>query len=106
MKTEIVSSITKGGNDRLVRKSRISSFYNTQLDQILTEEDVSTLLIGGISTDLAVESATRDAHDRNFKVIVLEDLCAAANEEGQETGLKHLSKIAHISDSKSVAELN
>lgn len=104
--TELHSAIVKAPDDYLIKKNRISVFYNTPLDLILSKAGVETLLIGGVATDLAVESAVRDAHDRNFKVVVIEDICAAASQEDHDSALKHLAKIAHISTSDKVEELN
>lgn len=104
--TELHDSIDLNQVDHRFKKNRISAFYKTPLQDFLDKENIETLLVGGVATDIAVESAVRDAHDRNFKVIVMEDLCAAASQEDHESALKHLAKMAQISDSKTALELN
>ena len=104
--TELHDSIDLSQVDHRFKKNRISAFYKTPLQDFLDKENVETLFIGGVATDIAVESAVRDAHDRDFKVIVLEDLCAAASQEDHESALKHLAKMAQISDSSTAPELN
>ncbi|MCL5407317.1 MAG: cysteine hydrolase [Patescibacteria group bacterium] len=103
--TELHSAINRGEDDYLVTKNRVSAFRNTALEAKLKELGVETLLIGGVATDLAVQSTVRDAHDRDFKVVILKDLCGAANDEDHESALKLLSKVATISNSSEVEEL-
>jgi nicotinamidase-related amidase len=77
-------------------KHRVSAFFGTPLEIILKNNDVKELFICGVATDLAVQSATRDAHDRDFVVTVVEDCCGAANEDDHNNSLTPLKKIAKV----------
>lgn len=70
--TEIHGSINKTDADFLVTKHRVSAFYATALEAILRVLKVDTLLLGGVATDLVVQSTAREAHDRDYRVVVLE----------------------------------
>lgn len=92
--TEFNEEINIEKSDIIIKKNRVSAFYNTKLDTLLKKNNVSEILIAGVSTDLAVSSTARDAHDRDYKVIILEDCCAAANTEDHISALLSLAKIA------------
>ncbi len=104
--TEIHPSIQKTEADYLLGKHRVSAFYATALEAVLRTLKTDTLLIGGVATDLAVQSAAREAHDRDYQVVVLEDLCAAGTEEDHAQALRGLAKVARVAKSADVPELN
>lgn len=104
--TEIHESIDKEDTDFLVTKHRASAFYATPLEAILRTLKADTVLLGGVATDIAVQSAAREAHDRDYRVVVLEDLCGAANEDDHQQTLRLLSKVATVAKSGDVPELN
>jgi len=104
--TEIHKSLNKADEDFLITKHRVSAFYATSLEAILRTLKTNTILLGGVATDMAVQSATREAHDRDYRVVVLEDLCGAGNEEDHAHALRLLAKVATVAKSTEVPELN
>lgn len=82
--------------DPIIIKHRISVFYASELEAVLRAQDIDTIIISGISTNFAVYSAALESHDRNYKVIILQDACAAANETMHNNALESLSRIAQI----------
>lgn len=104
--TEIHSSLDKTDTDFLVTKHRVSAFYATSLEAVLRTLKVDTILLGGVATDLAVQSAVREAHDRDYRVVVLEDLCGAGSEEDHVQALRLLAKVATVAKSDNAPELN
>ena len=104
--TEIHESLNKTDADFLVTKHRVSAFYATSLEAILRTLKVDTILLGGVATDIAVQSAAREAHDRDYRVVVVEDLCGAGSEEDHVQALRLLAKVATVAKSAEVSELN
>jgi nicotinamidase-related amidase len=100
--TELCKEIEVRSEDRMVVKTRVSAFCKTQLDRMLKEMGADTLIIAGVATDLAVSSAVREAHDLDYKVIVVSDCCAAASDAEHESELAVLKKIAAV---KTLSEL-
>ena len=94
--TDVVNELNIMSSDYVLVKHRISPFYATSLDMILKNENISDIYICGCATDLVVSSTARDAHDRDFKVFVLEDCCAASSMEDHQNALKAIKKIATV----------
>lgn len=88
--------------DLVLTKPRVSAFYGTSLEAALRANRVERLIIAGVSTVWAVESTIRDAHDRDFEVLLLPEACAATNQQEHEEAIQRLSRIA---TPLSVAEL-
>jgi nicotinamidase-related amidase len=78
MPAELVEELKPSPDDYVLIKKRRNAFYGTELDFHLRCRGSTTLVIGGVATDLGVENTVRDAWDRDFNVIVVEDLCVAA----------------------------
>lgn len=59
--------------DYKIVKRRYSAFYATDLELLLRNLGVDTVIIAGVATNVCCESTTRDAYFRDFKVIFLAD---------------------------------
>lgn len=94
--TEVLDEVGPTGVDLTIVKKRISAFHGTPLELSLRSLGVTTLTIAGVATDIAVQSAARDAHDRDFKVEIAADSCAAASEEDHDQAIANMSKFAKI----------
>jgi nicotinamidase-related amidase len=70
--------------DIVVRKIRVGPFGSTDLHEQLQARGIDTLVLAGISTSGVVLSTVRDAHDRDYRLIVVADLCADRDPEVHE----------------------
>jgi ureidoacrylate peracid hydrolase len=95
--TEFHEKIDVNKADLVIIKHRVSALYATPLAAILGAQQINTVIVTGVSTNMAVETITRELHDRDFNLIVLEDACGAATREIHEASLKTLARIAKIS---------
>ncbi|WP_232002603.1 isochorismatase family cysteine hydrolase [Legionella sainthelensi] len=84
------------GNSLVLVKPRISAFYGTALDAALRANQIERIILGGVSTSWAVQSTARDAHDRDYKVYIVEEICAAVNQEEHLSSIQLMEKIATI----------
>jgi len=82
--------------DLKVEKVAFSAFYMSRLEWVLRRAGLDTLIFCGIVTNGGVASTVRDAHVRDFRCIVLEDGCAAFNEDAHNSSIDSLSTIATI----------
>jgi len=59
--------------DVLIKKPRFGAFHGTDLERILRERGIDTLIISGISTDVCCDTTAREANARDFRVLFLSD---------------------------------
>jgi nicotinamidase-related amidase len=79
--SEIVPELGPKAGDLIVTKRQWGAFYGTDLELHLRRRDIKTIVIGGISTNFGVESTARDAWERNFAMVFVEDAMAAMSAE-------------------------
>jgi len=72
-------------------KKRLSVFYPTDLDFLLRNMRVRTVVLNGGFTDCCVLNAAFDASNHDYRVVVLRDLVRGTNEEMEEAALKMVS---------------
>lgn len=84
--------------EKTITKTRISPFYNTDLEKYLKEKGITEVVLTGVATDLAISSMAWDAHDRDFLVTVLADACWTVSRDHLESACIRLRKIAHVTD--------
>jgi nicotinamidase-related amidase len=94
--SDFAEAIKPNENEKTIIKRRVSAFYATDLEATLRARGINTVYLSGVSTDIAIESAARDAHDRDFNVIVISDCCAAANDDDHNKSLITLRKISEV----------
>ncbi|MFF7948540.1 isochorismatase family protein [Streptomyces griseorubiginosus] len=72
----LVAGLARDGDIEIVKRT-IGAFQGTDLDARLREHDVTTLVFGGIATNLGVESTARAAGDLGYDLVFVEDAMAA-----------------------------
>lgn len=60
-------------SDLTITKHQWGAFYGTELDLQLRRRGIKTVVIGGISTNIGVESTARAAHEHGYEVVLVED---------------------------------
>lgn len=95
--TEFHAKAAPLASEATLTKHRVSAFFGTPLELLLRTYGVRNLFVAGCATDMAVQAAVRDAHDRDFACAVIGDCCIAANDEDHQQTLRLLSKVATIS---------
>lgn len=74
--TDIIDELRPTSADVVLYKHRFSGFFGTELEAILREAGIETLLFVGATTSVCVESTFRDAMFRDFHCLVVEDCVA------------------------------
>ncbi|MDT0482810.1 MULTISPECIES: isochorismatase family protein [Streptomyces] len=72
----LVPGLARHGDIEIVKRT-IGAFQGTDLDARLRELGVTTLVFGGIATNLGVESTARAALDLGYDLVFVEDAMAA-----------------------------
>jgi nicotinamidase-related amidase len=65
----------------LVTKRRVSAFTGSDLEVVLRAAGIQHLVLTGIATSGVVLSTVREAADKDYRITVLADCCADADEE-------------------------
>lgn len=79
------------GDEVVSSKKRLSAFYPSDLDFLLRQMGVTTIVITGIMTDCCVLSTAFEASNMNYRVVTVNDLTAGTNEELEDAALKIMS---------------
>jgi len=82
--------------DIVVVKPRVNAFYATELEAVLRANKIDRLVIAGVSTAWAVQATARDAHDRDYQVVVVEDASASATQAEHDESIRLLGRLARI----------
>lgn len=96
---EVHDDLAPKPDDLMVLKHRVSPFYSTTLDAQLSALGVDRIYCSGVSTQAVVQATVRDAHDRDYEVIVLEDCCAAHSLQEHENSIGSISRFCTVSQS-------
>jgi biuret amidohydrolase len=87
--TAFPESIEPRETELVVTKQCVNPFHNTGLLNWLLARGIRRIVIGGVVTNLVVESTARAADDAGLAVTVLEDLCAAPNPEWHDFAIRN-----------------
>jgi len=68
-------------NDVVIDKRNWGAFYGTDLDLQLRRRGIKTIVLGGIATNMGVESTARDAWERNYHLIFAEEAISSMSED-------------------------
>jgi nicotinamidase-related amidase len=96
---EIVDEVKPVGDEPVIRKPRMNPFFGTALDSMLRSRDIDTVVLMGVATEFVVEAAARHAADADYRVIVLEDCCAAFSDEAHRAALHIMDHLATLATS-------
>jgi biuret amidohydrolase len=70
---EIFPGLAPAPGEHIIKKHRYSAFFGTDLDIILREWGVTTVIISGTTTENCCHATARDAMFNNYKVVFLSD---------------------------------
>jgi len=64
------------------------AFYQTDLELMLKNRGVDTLLVAGVTTEVCVHTTIREGNDRGYRCVALADCCASYFPEFHRVGLE------------------
>ena len=76
----------------VVAKTTSGTFASTDIDLILRNMGITNLVIGGVTTNNCVESTIREAADRGYKVIMVEEATATFAPDMQVAAIKNIDR--------------
>ena len=100
--SEIVPELGPEPGDLVITKHQWGAFYGTELDLQLRRRGIDTIVLGGISTNFGVESTARDAYERGFALVFVEDAMAGLSAEAHAfaigTIFPRIGRVRHTQD--------
>lgn len=87
---EIISEIAPEDGDKIIPKRRYSSFFGTDLDLYLRENNIRDISLVGVCTNICVLYTACDARNLDYNVVVYEDGVASFDMEAHKFALKEI----------------
>ena len=93
---QIIDQLRPSKESMIVKKTRYSGFYQTDLDALLQGLGVGRLVLTGVVTNICILYTAADAVMRGYEVVVPQDCVAALSDEDQKFALKQLTEVLKV----------
>lgn len=90
---EVIPELNVSEQDYVVNKRRYSGFFHTDLDLLLKELGVDTVIMTGLHTHMCVRHTSADAYQLGYRVLVASDATDSFTEEDYKYGIKYLKEV-------------
>lgn len=87
---KVIPELNAGEGDYIVPKRRYSGFFQTDLDILLKELGVKSVIMTGLHTHMCVRHTSADAYCLGYDVVVAREATDAFTEEDYNIGLAYL----------------
>ena len=101
---DIIPELAPNQNEPVIDKPGKGAFYETDLDLILKNGSIRSLIVCGVTTEVCVHTTVREANNRGYECVVLEDCVGSYFPEFQRIGIEMIKAqggiFGWVSDSK------
>ena len=99
--SELVDGLARAG-DVLITKHQWGAFHGTELDLQLRRRGIQSIVLGGITTNMGVESTARQAWEHGYSVVIAEDATSASSADMHDFAVKvifpRISRVVKSAD--------
>jgi ureidoacrylate peracid hydrolase len=92
---KVIDELVMVPSDITVHKHRLSGFWDNELDSMLRQQGITTLLFVGINTDRCVFSTLQDANFLGYDCVLLEDACNTSSPAYVTRGVLYIVQLLH-----------
>jgi nicotinamidase-related amidase len=87
----IIDELAPIEGEVILDKPGKGAFYATDLELMLRNSRITSLVVTGVTTEVCVHTTVREGNDRGFECLVLSDCVGSYFPEFQEVGLKMIA---------------
>lgn len=87
---EIHPDVSPREREPVLNKTTVDPFLTTNLQSLLHNFDVNTLVLMGLWTNYVVEATARHAADMSYRVLVVREACASNSEENHDFAMERI----------------
>ncbi len=103
---DIIDELSPEPKDVVFKKRRPDGFVGTDLDLMLRNKGVSTVVMGGVATEGGVEGTARTGRNLGYYMVVLKDAVGSRNRELHDMALNLMEKTHFdVATANEVAEI-
>ncbi len=88
---DIIPELYPASGEPVIDKPGKGAFFATDLHAILQNRNIAQLVVTGVTTEVCVNTTVREANDRGYECLVLEDCCASYFKEFHDAGLRMIA---------------
>jgi nicotinamidase-related amidase len=89
--------------DLKITKRQWSAFHGTELDLQLRRRGIRTIVLGGVATQIGVESTARQAYEHGYELLIVKDVTTSIVAEGHDMSMKHiLPRLGRLVESRDI----
>ena len=101
---QVIDAIAPVLGEPVIAKTGYSGFTGTPLERVLFNLKVRSLAICGVATESCVETTLRDAVDRGYDSVLVEDACASVTDESHRVGVDGMRLFGRIAATEEVVQ--
>ncbi|WP_209676398.1 cysteine hydrolase family protein [Methanolinea mesophila] len=92
----VIDELAPEAGEYIIKKVRMSAFFDTDLDLLLRSMGVGRVVVAGIQTPNCIRTTVFDAFAYNYRTYLVEDAVGAANEDVHRSNCRDMANIGTV----------